>query len=233
MNTLRRSLQWYDKCVVYVGREIDYEWPKPSLRHKNAAERSRTQGITSPDNKLKEETFINSIKSYEKLVNGFKPPRIFNYLKKFRYERSKLEDRRKKLTKRYGEFLKTLQVMLKPKNVEDQPISLKVDKLSVEHRIDSKGNITFDSKFIAYVSKLSRKQGMLTAVVEILPMLMEAAGRQDEVDPEGHKTGRVVVSNSKCKQSVKPMLQHLNSYYLSVKTSRKLVRIPKRKRGIK
>src|ERR1039458_7873098 len=67
VNTLRRALGWYDKCITYVGREINYEWAKPSLKHKNAAERSRTQGITTSDNPTKEELFIKSIKEYEQL----------------------------------------------------------------------------------------------------------------------------------------------------------------------
>jgi hypothetical protein len=231
VNTLRRALGWFDSCVTYVGYNLEdkYQWTKSALRHKNLAEKNRAAGITSSNEQTKEQSFLTSVKEYEKLVNGFKPPKVITYQRRLSHEKSKLDTRKKRLSKRFGEFLKTLQVMLKPTNYLGVKINLKVDKLSTEYRIDSKGNITFDTKFLTYVYKLSRKQGMLTAVVEIIPMLMEAAGRMDELD-HNIKTGKIVVSNSKCKQSVQPMLRHLNQYYLSVDSPKKLVRKPKTKR---
>lgn len=232
VETLRRAIGWYDQCVVYVGYPIDHEWPKPQLKLKLAAERVRTAGISSVNNNTKEESFTTAIKSYEKLVNGFKPPLINNYLKRLRHDQIKLDVRKKKLTKRYGEFLDLLKQMLNPKNVNGHGISLRVDRISTEYRIDTYGNIIFNHKFVSYLSKLSRKQGMLTAVVEIFPMLMEAAGRMEEKDDAGRKTGRVLVSNAKCRASVKPMLTKLNQYYLSGNPLRKLVRRPRVKRRV-
>lgn len=231
INTLRRALGWYDKCITYVGYNLEdkYQWKRNQLKHKNIAEKSRLTGISSSSDSVKEQSFLTSIKSFERLLVTYKAPKIIIYQRKLAHEKVKLESRKRKLAKRFGEFLKLLQSMLKPKNSEDNDITLKVDKLSTEYRIDSKGNLTFDTKFFTYVYKLSRKQGMLTAVVELIPMLMEAAGRMDEVI-DGAKTGRVVVSNAKKVQSVQPILRHLNQFYLSKDTPKKLVRRPKTKR---
>lgn len=226
INTLRRALGWYDRCTAYVGHALEYDWHITQLKSKNAAERIRSAAIntTVPDNK--EKLFLKSINYYQKLVKSYKSPSISIYLKKLRSERDKLEVRKRKLNKRYGEFLNTLKVVLAPRNSQEEPITLKVDKLSVEHRIDGKGNITFDNKYVAYLSKLSRKQGMLSAVIEIFPVLMEAAGTMDEVDLQNHRTGRVVISNSKCKASVVPMLKKLNQHFMH-DNPRKLVRKPR------
>ena len=228
VETLRRVVAWYDKCLLYVGYSVQYKWTKPQLREKNAAELARTSAINTVHNNFKEEKLMEAIKHYEKMVASFKPPLLSTYLKRWHHERNKLETRRKKLNKRYGAFLKLLQTILRPKNIEGKDISIRIDRLSVDYRIDTEGNITLNNKMVAYLSKLSRKQGMLSVVVDIFPMLMEAAGRLEEKDERGRKTGRVLISNAKCKSAVVPMLSSLNKYYLSVDAPRKLVRRPRK-----
>jgi hypothetical protein len=232
VNTLRRAAAWYDLCITYIGAKLEpipYQWGKTQLTHKNAAELMRSAAIDTSNNKQKEEYLIKSIRSYEKLVASYRPPKIQIFLSKLKHDRDKLEQRRKKLQHRFGEFMKFLQTILRPKNIDGKDIQLKVDKLSVDHRIDSQGNITFNNKLITYLSKVSRKQGMLTAVIDIFPLLMEAAGMKSELDTQGHATGRVIVSSSASKQAVIPMLKTLNQYYMHNDTNIKLVRKPRRK----
>lgn len=230
VTTLAQAMEWFDKCIVYVGYPIEYAWPTAQLKNKNNAESYRYSGIKSTVDTTKEKDYIQAIKSYEKLVNGFNPPKISSFLKKYTHDKDKLVARKKKLTDRYGEFLDLLQRSLQPKNAEGKVVDLRIDKIKSDYRIDAQGNVTFDRKLIADVRKISRKYGLLVGVLKLLPILSETGARFPEVDSDGHKTGRTVVSNAKRLSGVYSMLGGLVKYSMTDQAPRKLIRRPRPKK---
>lgn len=230
VGSLSAAMAWYDTVVVYLSFKQEWKLSIPQLREKNAAERSRTAGITSSEPQIKEESFLKAIKSYEKMATVFKPPLISKYLSKLRSTRKKLETRKINLVNKFGEFIDTLDKVLLPKNYEGKRIELRVDKIRAAHRIDSEGNITFDRKVVDNMRRISRKYGLLSGIIQVLPVMSEAAARMPELDGKGFKTGRMVISNSKRYNAVLEMVSAVHRYYMNKESPRKLVRRPKPKK---
>lgn len=224
ITTLAKSATWYDHCAAYIRHKQDGEWTIPQLRDENAANRSRTQAITTTDSKKKEEYFINTIQSYESLVADFKPPLLKNYLLKLKQTRPKLEARKKRLKNKYGEFLELLQKVTKPKNAKGTLAGFKVDKLRSEFRVSIEGDITFDRRAINDMRKLARQKGLLSVLIAIAPILTEPYARFAEKDPKGHLTGRTMVSFKKKYISLLDIISNLNHYALTEEKPRKIVR---------
>jgi hypothetical protein len=140
-----------------------------------------------------------------------------------------LKERKAKLKDRYGAFLDLINQALQPKNADGKRIELRVDRISAAYRISSEGDITFDRKVVQNLRRLSRKQGILSGIVQMLPVLSEAASRVPETDPQGALTGRQIIQHKKRYIAVLEMLNCLNDYSLSEQGPRKLVRKPKPK----
>ena len=230
VTTLAKAMAWYDLVQAYISYKQKGKLSTHQLRNKNAAEKVRNVGISSNNDVVKEQKFVETIKEYEKLVKSFRPPLISKILTRYNRSKKKLETRKKKLTDKYGQFLELISHVLHPKNSHDQRIELRVDKISSPYRIDSSGNITFDRKIVVNLRRTSRKHGLLSGVIEMLPVLSESAARTPELDLSGHKTGRTLVSSKKRYNSVLEMLNHLNHYGLNDSTPRKLIRRPKTKK---
>src|SRR6266481_316480 len=232
VDALKKALTWYANCEAYVGYKVkikeklltdDNPWSTTQLRLKNAAEAARTAAITTVKDPIKEKQFIKAIENYEKMVNGFRPPLVRTVLEKYDAQKAKLEARHKKLRDKFGEFLELMKKVLQPRNPEGKRIELRVDKISSPYRIDLEGNVTFDRKVIANLRKMTRKHGMLSSIIQMIPVLTEAAARVPELDPKGHKTGRMVTSYKKRFVATVQMLNSVNQYQMLEEKPRKLV----------
>lgn len=228
VTALAQAMEWFDHCIVYVFWP-EYNFTKLQLKHKNKAEESRSAGITSSVSTTKEREFTTAIKEYELLVNGFNPPKVSIYLRKLKKDSPKLTLRKKKLTDKYGEFLELLRTVLQPRNADNKIVDLRIDKIKSDYRIDAQGNVTFDRKLIGEVRKVSRRNGLLTGVLKLLPILSETGARVPELDTQGHKTGRTLVSNAKRLSGVYTMLGSLVKYSMTAESPRKLIRRSRKK----
>ena len=224
VDALAKAMAWYDKCLVYVRYKQEGEWTTKQLRELNAAERDRAAGLKSDASIKKEIEFTSAVQHYEKIVPVFKVPVIKKFLDRLNRDKPKLETRKRKLGNKFGEFLTLMETVLKPKNADEKPIRLHVDKLSANFRISSEGDITFDRKVVGNLRTISRRQGLLVGVLQLLPVLSEAASRIPELDAQQHKTGKTLISNGKRYRSVLVMLNNLFSYYMHTDNPRKLVR---------
>jgi hypothetical protein len=230
VDALVRAMHWYDKCLAYVIYKQEGKWTTSQLKEKNAAERDRSSGLNSNISQKKEVEFTSALQHYEKMVTDFKPPSLKKVLSRLNKDKPKLENRRKKLGNKYGEFLDIIREMLHPINADEKPIQLHVDKLNANFRINSEGDITLDRKVVGNLRTITRRQGMLVGIIQLLPVLSEAAARIPELDTQKHKTGKTLISNSKRYRAVLFMLNHLFQYYQKAVNPKKLIRRVKPKK---
>lgn len=229
INTLAKAMTWYDQAQAYLAYKQKGEWTKEQLKFRNFAERKRLLGMAQTSSKLKEQVYLEAVHSYEQALNGFKPPKVDSFLSILKSKSDRLQERKEKLKDRYGDFLDLIEKALLPKNADGKRIELRVDRINVPYRISSEGDVTWDRKVVQNLRRISRKQGILSGVLQMLPILSEAAARVPELDPQQQPTGRYVTQNGKRYRSVLEMLNCLNQYSLSEQGPRKLVRKPKPK----
>jgi len=239
VTALAQAMEWFDKVSKYVAWMTLYKqklawdanpWTTIQLRFKNALELARTQGNNTLHDPLKEKYYIKTIENFEKMVNGFKPPLVRMVLDKYDAQKAKLEDRQKKFRNRFGEFLELMRKALQPRNPEGKRIELRVDKISSPFRIDAEGNVTFDRKVVSNLRRMTRKHGMMSAALQMIPVLSEAAARVPELDPKGHKTGRMMASKRKIIAAERQMWNCLHQYQMLDPKPRKLVRRLRKKK---
>jgi hypothetical protein len=229
VDALSKAMHWYDTVQTYLNHKQEGKWTIPQLRARYAAERSRTTGIDSSVPAIKEKVYLKTIRSFEKAFKVFKPPSITRYLSKLKTTRGRLEKRKNRLANKYGEFLGLLEKVVAPKNSEDKRIELRVDRIKSQYRIDSEGNITLDRKLVELMRRNSRKFGLFTPINQILPILSEAAGRMPEIDSQGFKTGRMLISWKKRHNALLEISNTVNRYFTTKDSSRKLIRRPRDK----
>lgn len=229
INTLARAMTWYDQAQAYLGYKQKGEWTKEQLKFQDQAQKARLLGMKNIFPLGKENMYLQVISYYEQMMNGFKPPKVASYLAVLKTKADKLQERKEKLKDRYGDFLDLISRALQPKNADGKRIKLRVDKISASYRISSEGDVTFDRKLVQHLRRISRKQGILTGVLQMLPVLSESASRVPELDPQQQPTGRQIVQDGKRYRAVLEMLNCLNQYSLSEQGPKKLVRKPKPK----
>lgn len=241
VGTLAQAMNWYERCIEYVKyksaekkakrykerrkwHEVTNPWTLPQLKLLNALYAARTQGNNTLKSETKLEKYILAIEISEKITVMFKPPLLRVVLRRYEKDKSKLEERHKRFKNRFGEFLELMRTALKPLNTDGKPILLRVDKIKDQFRIDAEGNVTFDRKEVSNYRKMLRRRGMLPVILQMLPMLEDAAARFSEVDPHGHKTGRTVTSQKKARMAGHRMLFNLVQYQMLDPKPKKLVR---------
>jgi len=222
VETLKKAMHWYEELQAYLA--YNSEWTLTQTKAKSHAERARLFGLESNKDEAKEKHYIFAIQQYEKMTRKFHPPKIGTFLSKYSHVRSKLEKRKHRFVRKFGEFLVLVDKAVRPKNYDGKRIELRVDKITCEYRIDSEGNITFDRKFLDAARKLSRTHGLLPALIKLFPVLTEAAALTMEVDNDGHKTGRYVIHGSKRHKALLEMLHSLMQYCLLDNSPKRLVR---------
>lgn len=225
IEALKKAMHWYEGLQAYLSynKELSFHQKKA----KAAAEKLRLTGLNSDKGTTKELSYIAAIKFYEKMGQTYHVPKIGSYLSKYSRVRSKLQKRRHRYDKKFSEFLSLVDSVLKPVNYEGKRIELHVDRISsarVDYRIDSEGNITFSHKFMDFVKRLARTNGLLQALQHMWASLTEAAATSVEVDGDGHRTGRVVVHGSRRYKAMLEMMNNLVSYQLNDKKPKRLIR---------
>lgn len=225
VEVLKKALNWYDQCLVYVKFKQEWQYTVAQNKLFLKAEKLRQKGINSNKSREKETSYIQAINLFEEGVDEcFTPPLLINYIKRLAKDKDKLVKRKKRMGKKFGDFLYELTMSLKPKNSNGEAVELKVDKLSSPHLIDSDGNVTFNRDVLLNCQRQSRKHGFFTGIIQLLPVLASSAGRIHEVDANGHKTGKLVISNNLRLQAVFNMLSNLNQWQQHSQAPRKLIR---------
>src|ERR1700722_2685715 len=219
---LKKAMHWYEELQAYLA--YNSELTLNQKKAKAAAERHRLIGLNFDKTKTKESQYILAIKEYEKLGKKYNPPKIGVFISKYSHVRSKLEQRKNRLTRKFGEFLELVDNAVKPVNYDGTRIQLRVNKISSEYRVDSEGNITFDRKFLDAAKATSRSHGLLPGLNYLWDALTEAAAVRMEQDVEGHRTGRYVIHGSKRYQAMKTMMHNLLVYQNSDKNPKRLIR---------
>lgn len=215
-------MHWYENLIAYLTYNSELKLFQKKAKHE--AERRRHRGLNSDKSITKEMDYIAAIKHYEKLGRSYKPPKIGTYLSKYSHVRYKLENRRRRLVRKFSDFLEIVNSILKPKNYEGKRIELRVNKISFDYRVDSEGNVTFDRKFLDKAKRTSRTDGLLPGLILLFPALTESAAMSMEKDSDGHRTGRYVVHGSKRYSSLLEMLDSLIHYQLTDNKPKKLIR---------
>jgi hypothetical protein len=210
LESLKKAMHWYEGLQAYLAYEAVFTFHQKKA--KAAAEKYRLKGLNSDKSEIKEQSYIAAINEYEKMGRKYHPPKLGAYLSKYSRKRSKLVTRKRRFDKKYSEILSIMDKALRPVNVEHTRITLNVDKLTSNYRIDSEGNVTFDRKFLDMTRKTVRTNGLFPGVLDVLPILTEAAATTMEKDGQGHRTGRYVVSGTKRHQALLLMLEHLRDY---------------------
>lgn len=222
VETLKKVVHWYEGALAYVVyfKAISFTQKKALA----AAQGFRIVALTTNKDETKEKNLIAAIHEYEKIVRKLKPPKVNTFYSKFSSVRSTLEKRKRRFNRKFHDFLEVIDKALKPVNYEGRRISMRVDKLSHERRINSVGDVTFDRKYIDMARKSARKYGLLSGVLIVIPILAEAAATKPERDHEGHRTGRYVVSGTAKSRAWEEMMNNLFNYCLTSKTHVRLVR---------
>jgi hypothetical protein len=212
LEALKKAMHWYEGLQAYLV--FHSEFTLHQKKAKSEAEKHRLKGLNSDKSETKELHYIAAIKSYESMGRRYHVPKLGTYLSKYTHVRSKLLKRKNRFVHKFGEFLELLGTVLRPKNYDDKRIELRVDKLTSKYRVDSEGNITFDRKFLDFARRVTRTDGMLPGLLDILPVLTEAAATRMETDSHGHRTGRYVISGTKRHAALLLMLENLTDYCL-------------------
>lgn len=205
INALASAMTWYDRVQGYLASKNQGKWTTNQLRYRNIAEKDRALGIRMVSPKNKEEDFIEAIKSYEKLVNGYKPPKLAPVLRKLKSSKSTLTEHKHNMQKKFGKFLTQLQEALNP------GVKLIVDKLSSPYRIGER-TLTLDRKLLAHLKKLTHKYGLLSAVIQLLPVLSETMSTIEVKDYKGQRVGRSAIDSGERYRSVLTLINNLNNY---------------------
>lgn len=217
-------MAWYDRVLAYLSYKKEGKWSTKLLRFRNMAEKSRAEGIAKNDSELKETAFMSAVCSYEQVVAEYHPPKVIAFLKKFRTQRRELKEHKLNMEDKHSKFLKQVDTALKPVNSVGTRIRLGVDKLAAPYRISIEGDVTFDRKLVLGLRRLTRKQGFLSAVINLFPVLSEVGSREAEQNKDKIKTGRFIINEKKRYLSVLYLLNNLNHYSMSEHAPRSIVR---------
>jgi len=230
-DSLAKAAAWYDHCIGYLTnvKQNGILTTRQRKEH-DLALANRLDAIRTTVPSQKERFWVESIKHFEKMCAVYKPPKITKYLRVFEKKRKVLETRRVKLNDKFGKFLLLFQKATRAQTFLGKTARMEVDKLKSTHRIDSQGNITFDRRYVLHLRRLNRKYGLLTPVLHAMDILTEPAARTHELDPKGHKTGRIVISSRKRYESQKAIMFNLNRFMMTDDAPRRLVRRPRRPR---
>ena len=212
INALARAMSWYDTVQVYIGYKQKGKLTTTQLRHKNKAENYRLLGIKVSNSRKKEERYVTAVAEYELMAKVYKPPRFRMYNRKLKKNQKTFSSRHERMKDKYGKFLKMFEVAMAPTSVSGSSIKLKIDKLSSPYWIGSDGNVTFDRKLIASQKKLGRKKGLLSVLINLLPVLSDASSRIPEMDDRGHPTGRITSNYQLRYLAVLTMLNKFNQF---------------------
>lgn len=175
VNAMAKAMTWYDQVQAYVAykQDIDYTqvnkhtWTTAQLRAMNHALSHRADGIKAKTLDTKEVKFEHAIKYYEVMGQSYKPPKISTFLRKLKSSKGTLQEHLGNMRKKYKKFILMLQDALDP------GLTLKVDKLASRYRI-GRHDVTIDRKWLAELKKLAHRKGLLSTVIELLPVLSEA-----------------------------------------------------------
>src|ERR1700734_1096660 len=214
INTLAKAMAWYDQVQAYLAYKNEGKFTTRQLMYKNTSEKHRSDGIKNKSATLKELCFQNSILSYEFMVNGYKPPKLAPILKKLKSSKSTLNEHRTNMQKKHGKFLTQLKEALS--------LNIKVDKLSTPYMIGA--DITLAKRLGINWRKVTRKHGLLSAIVQLLPVTSEKMSRYAEVDNNGNKTGRYKVDYHQRYKAVLELLNRFNNYAQKENAPRSIVR---------
>jgi hypothetical protein len=227
IQVLVRALDWYDKAYVYVKYKMDHSNRKMTRGQLAALNcmfvaRSKSISLSTPEYKLR--TYIEAIQSYERALKGYKAPTFHLVNKIFSRKEKKLSVRRKNLTDKYDRFIVTLQDMLHPVTVENKKLKLQVDRLNAPYNLDAEGHLTFDRKLVSALKKTARQKGVFAAVLQLLPVLSEAASSEAEIDNTAFPTGRRIVNWQMRYHAVLVLLNNLYHYCQKPEAPRTLIR---------
>ena len=203
INALCKAMAWYDKVQAYLAYKNGGKWTTKQLRMMNNAQRDRLHGIASIKPETKERCFKDAITSYEVMVSSYKTPKISLVHRKLKSSKSTLNEHLKNMQKKYKKFILQLQEALQ--------FNIQVNKLTSDYRIGH-GGVTLDRRFLANLKKLTHKHGLLTAVIQLLPILSEAMSIYNVVDNDGHKTGKIGIDYQARYEAVLKLITDVNKY---------------------
>ena len=227
VNALVKALHWYDKCQVYVGynKAMDnIKWTKTQLKNKFTAEEHRLSGMKSKVSSVKETHYITAIKCCERMLEGYKSPKLSLYLRELNKEKKGLLQHKSSMQSKHKKFLTLLHEALQPVNSDGKKVKLTVDKLEAPYRISVEGHVTLDRKIVSDLRKLAHRHGLLSAVINLLPVLSESAARIQEVDTKNNPTGRTIVDTQKRYVAVISLLNKFNQYCQRADAPKTIVR---------
>ena len=208
INAYAAAMTWYDRVQGYLAYKNKGKWTINQLRARNKAEKHRSLGILHTQRK--EEDFTQSIKYYEKMVNGYQPPKLAPVLRKLKSSKGSLHEHFSNMQKKYKVFIAQLQEALSPVKNGKQ-IKIGVDKLSSAYRIGN-NTITLDRKLVMHLKKITHKYGLLSAVIQLLPILSEAMSTYDVVNNKGLKAGRTSIDYGDRYRALLELINNVNRY---------------------
>jgi hypothetical protein len=220
INALSKAMAWYDSVQAYLAYKNEGKWTLKQLRMRNNAERDRGLGVKSNISETKERNYIDTIASYEIMVNGYRPPKLAPILRKLKSSKSSLVIHKKNMTKKHHKFLHLLNDALQ--------VNIGVDRLRSPYVIGN-GTLILDRMVVQNLRRLTRKHGLLSAVESLLPQLSEMVSRFPEVDNQGNKTGRYKIDYNLRYQAVLHLIHSLNQYGMRENAVRSIVRRRKSK----
>jgi hypothetical protein len=216
VDALSRAMAWYDKVQACIAYKQNGKLTISQLRAKRNAESQRAAGIKSTNVIYKESAFMGAIKDYEIMCRSYKIVKLAPVVRKFKSSKSALVMHKKHMHKKHGKFLDIINKAL--------GVKIGVDKLTSLYRISSDGNITLDRIFVKDLQRVTRKRGLLSGIIPLLPIVSESLSRYVEVDNNGHKTGRVNVDYKVRYVAVLNLIHSLNMYGQEEDAVRSIVR---------
>lgn len=226
INALATAMGWYDRVQAYLAFNNKGKWTLKQLRAKNKAETNRAKGIASKN--FKEGYFLEAITHYQNMVRSYNVPRISVFLRKLKSSKGSMHEHLSSMKRKYKKFLTMLQDAMVPVN-NGKEIKFTVDKLASPYRI-GRNEIILDRKLMAHLKKITHRYGLLSAVIELLPVTSEAMSRFEVVDTKGHKAGKFSIDYGDRYRAVLQLINHVNTYAQEETAPKSIVRRRKPKK---
>lgn len=228
VTTLQTALHWFDDAVKYV---IFKQQGQLTLEQAQAYEKAnKMREVKGRPTEERELFFKKAIAFYEKMLKDttLEPASLEHYYNKLEVIQPKLENKQEKLEEKFGKMLFTLQKALHPQDQKGREITLRVGELkstSDSYQMDPEiSMLTFRRDYAKEIKHKMYREGLLTAVLEVIKPLSRMMALEEEKDGMGQSTGRLLLSPKKQVQAYDQMLENVVAFAKTDDAPKKLVK---------
>lgn len=227
---LQTALHWFDDAVKYI---IFKQQGQLTLEQAQAYEKAnKMREVKGRPTEERELFFKKAITFYEKMLKDttLDPISLDNYYEKLEVIQPKLANKQEKMEEKFGKMLFMLQKALHPQDEKGKEITLRIGELKSttdKYQIDPDiSTLTFRRDYAKEIKRKMFREGLLTAVLEVIKPLSRMVALEEEKDGMGQATGRMLLSPKKQLLAYDQMLENLIAFARTDEAPKKLVKRP-------